>query len=183
MSTPTSRERIVAAAAAIASVEGVEALTLGRLSKETGISKSNVVERFGSLEDLRLATIEHAAQVFAREVVTPAEGHRPGQDRLLALTEGWLDYVRRGVFPGGCFLTRVAAEHAGRTGPIADAVRQQTTSWTQLLADQAKAGAMTSPSQLAYELVALGTPAVLETGQTARRRARTAIRARIAAKP
>ena len=55
----------------IASIEGLEGLSLGRIATELELSKSGVFALFGSKEELQLATIRAAAAVFAEQVVTP----------------------------------------------------------------------------------------------------------------
>ena len=110
-----SRGRILEQAARLATVEGLDGLSIGRLAEATAMPKSSVYVLFGSKEELQLATIEAARASFIREVVSPAlRGDRPGRDRLAALCEGFLSYVQRRVFPGGCFFVATAAELGGR---------------------------------------------------------------------
>jgi AcrR family transcriptional regulator len=69
-----SRARIVKEAAQLATIEGIEGLSIGRLADATGIAKSSVYALFGSKEELQLATINAARDSFIVEVVTPALG-------------------------------------------------------------------------------------------------------------
>ena len=52
-----TRQSILERAVDIASVEGLEGLTIGRLADELDMSKSGLFAHFGSKEDLQLATI------------------------------------------------------------------------------------------------------------------------------
>ena len=98
-----SRARIVEQAAKLATIDGLEGLSIGRLAEATGLPKSSVHALFGSKEQLQLATISAARDSFITEVVGPAlSSTEPGRERLLALCEGYLSYVERRVFPGGC---------------------------------------------------------------------------------
>ena len=91
-----SRARVVEQAAQLATIEGIEGISIGRLADATGIAKSSVYALFGSKEDLQLATINAARDSFIIEVVVPAlRTTEPGRQRLLALCEGFLSYVER----------------------------------------------------------------------------------------
>ncbi len=86
-------------AAQLATIEGIEGISIGRLADATGIAKSSVYALFGSEEELQLATINAARDSFIFEVVAPAlQTTEPGRQRLLALCEGSLSYVKRRVF-------------------------------------------------------------------------------------
>src|SRR5687767_12292166 len=102
-----TRESILATAADIASVEGLGGLTIGRLATELRMSKSGLFAHFGSKEELQLATNAAAKDRFVAAVLAPAERLPPGRDRLQHLIDGWLAYLREGVFAGGCFFTTV----------------------------------------------------------------------------
>src|ERR1700722_19285104 len=67
-----TRESILRAAVDLASVEGLEGLTIGRLADELNMSKSGLFAHFGSKEELQLATIEMARPIFVDHVVRPA---------------------------------------------------------------------------------------------------------------
>src|SRR5688500_7619204 len=98
-----TRTAILEGAARLASVEGLEGLSIGRLAEHLGISKSGLYAHFRSKEELQLATIRTAEAIYERDVVGPAMDAPAGAARLLALSDAFFDYVRRGVFPGGCF--------------------------------------------------------------------------------
>jgi AcrR family transcriptional regulator len=184
-----SYQLIVTAAARLATVEGLEGLSIGRLADEIGMSKSGLYAHFDSKEDLQLAAIEAAEAVYAAEVITPATAAPEGLERAEALCERYLSYVERGVFPGGCFFAAVAAEWDARRGPIRDRVRAVLAGWTVLLetnlATARERGDLPADAdlpQLAFELNALlheanghhllfGEPAVLDRARSAIRRA------------
>jgi AcrR family transcriptional regulator len=161
-----SRDTILDAAAELATVEGLDGLSLGRLAEVTGMSKSGVFGLFGSKEELQLATIDKARHVFITEVIGPALNASPGRDQLVALCVGYLDHVERRVFPGGCFFASVASEVSSRPGPVRDRVADEQKQWTSLLTENAKqaieAGELaadTDPEQLTLELSTMLTGA------------------------
>jgi len=186
-----SRARIVEHAARLATVEGLEGLSIGRLAEAAGLPKSSVHALFGSKEQLQLATIGAARDSFIAEVVTPAfRGGEPGRARLLALCEGFLSYVERRVFPGGCFFVAASAEVGAQAGPVHDEVARIQREWRDLLVEQARAAVgrgelpdSTDAAQVAFELgvILAGTNlvSVLHDDLQVIGRARTAIRARL----
>jgi AcrR family transcriptional regulator len=128
-----SYRAILDAAARLATVEGLEGLSIGRVANEIGMSKSGLFSHFASKQDLQLATIATAEAVYAAEVIEPAMEVPEGLERLEQLCERYLSYVKRGVFPGGCFFASAAAELDTRGGPIRDRVRAVLASWDELL--------------------------------------------------
>lgn len=132
-----TRETVVALAADIASLEGLEGLTIGRLARETGMSKSGLFAHFGSKEELQLATLERAREVFLREVVEPSHESPEGLPRLYAMFMNWLGYVERSVFRGGCFFSAASAEFDGRPGKVRDKVAALTRYWRDLIEEEA----------------------------------------------
>src|ERR1043166_4628074 len=117
-----TRRAILETAVHIASAEGLEGLTIGRLATELSMSKSGLFAHFGSKEELQLATVEAARDIFVREVIRPAFEAPKGVARLWGLCDVWLEYVRREVFRGGCFFAAAAAEFDGRPGAVRDRI-------------------------------------------------------------
>jgi AcrR family transcriptional regulator len=66
------------------------------------MSKSGLYAHFKSKEELELATIETAAEVFERDVLGPAGESPGGLERVRALSEAFLGHLE-----GGC--SRAAA--------------------------------------------------------------------------
>lgn len=152
---------ILEAAMRLASIEGLSSLTIGRLARELGISKSGVFAHFRSKQRLQQETIEAAEAVFAREVVEPALAAPEGRARVEALCQSYLSYVERGVFPGGCFFAQLLAEFDGPPGDIHDLVVVGQRSWlgmlTELVATAQRHGELDpdfEAEQLAFELYA-----------------------------
>jgi len=119
-----TRASILQRAVDLASLEGLEGLTIGRLAEELKMSKSGLFAHFGSKEELQLAAIDAAGQRFIDVVVKPAIEAPRGYPRLVAICNSWLDYVRRRVFPGGCFFAAASFEFDGRPGIVRDAVKK-----------------------------------------------------------
>jgi AcrR family transcriptional regulator len=187
-----SRAAILREAARMATVDGLEGLSLARLAEAIGMSKSGLFAHFGSKEELQLATIESAGALFAELVVEPARQEPPGVRRLRAYVERFLEHVEEGVFPGGCFFVSAVSELNTHPGTVRDRAMAFSQQWMTLLAQQIAAGQASGeldpsadPAQVAFELnafmvlgdlqfVANGEPAVLE-------RVRRAVDLRLAA--
>ncbi|WP_049578476.1 TetR/AcrR family transcriptional regulator, partial [Streptomyces sp. SBT349] len=154
-----TRERIIERGVDVASVEGFEGLTIGRLAADLGLSKSGLLGHFGTKLALQLATLERAAVIFNREVWAPASGATPGLPRLRAVCEAWISYLVRGVFPGGCLFVSATFEQDGRTGPVRALLRRQFRTWQRRLTAEIRtataAGDLPSETdacQLVFEL-------------------------------
>jgi AcrR family transcriptional regulator len=164
-----TRAQILETAANLASVEGLEGLTIGRLATELGMSKSGLFAHFGSKEELQLATIGAAREIFAREVVAPAREAERGLPRLEALIAAKLRYERGEIFDGGCFFETVRGEFdSRRPGPVRDAIEADLDEWNALMLRVIRSAitaghlrADTDAEQLLYEIEALSTTATL----------------------
>lgn len=128
-----TRKAILETAVHIASAEGLEGLTIGRLALELSMSKSGLFAHFGSKEDLQVATVEAARAIFINEVIKPAFETAQGLARLWKLCDIWLAYVQSGVFRGGCFFAAAAAEFDGRPGPVRDRIAEIMKEWLSTL--------------------------------------------------
>jgi len=184
-----TRRAILDEAVQIASAEGLEGLSIGRLAEALGVSKSGLFAHFGSKLDLQIDTVRAAREVFMEEVVGAArlEG---GVGEILSLTDAWLDYMEREVFRGGCFLVAASVEFDSRPGPVRDEIAGLVSEWLMALEaaidDAQDAGDVsreTDAQQLAFELHSLCMGAnwafQLYRDTAAFDRARSAIRRRL----
>jgi AcrR family transcriptional regulator len=185
-----SRRTILDAAARLATVEGLDGLSIGRLAEHIGMSKSGLYAHFGSKEELQLATVETAAEIFRDDVIRPAGIVETPLARLEALCEGFLSHVERRVFPGGCFFVSAAAELDTHPGPVRERVADFLRDWLADLEDLAARAQEDGeldpgeePAQLAFELdsylLMANMAFVLSDDPDTVRRARAAIRARL----
>jgi AcrR family transcriptional regulator len=157
-----TRGAILRTAASLATVDGLEGLSIGNLAIATGISKSGLYAHFGSKQELQLATVDEAEQILSAEVIQPALAARPGLGQLAALCEAFFSYVERRVFPGGCFFAATALEMGTRPGPVRDRVAAVQSGFTALLhsfavtaLEQHELAASEDPDRLAFELHAI----------------------------
>ena len=185
-----SRQMILEAAAMLATVEGLDGLSIGRLAEHVGMSKSGLYAHFASKEALQLATIETAQEIFDDAVVRPTASIEDPIDRLLAICEAYIAHVESRVFPGGCFFAAVAAEFDTHPGAVRARIMGVIDEWSATLLGplqeaqaQGLLAASEDPEQIAFEVNAyllLGNMAfVLSQDSAVFERARRAIHFRL----
>jgi AcrR family transcriptional regulator len=147
------------AATSLATVDGLEGLSIGHLAAMIGISKSGLYAHFGSKQELQLATVEEADRIFAEEVVRPALAAPPGLAQLVAVCEAFFDYLQRRTFPGGCFFAAAALEMGTRSGPVKERVAAFQSEFVALIRgfaatalEQQELPTREDPDRLAFEL-------------------------------
>jgi AcrR family transcriptional regulator len=170
-----TRRKVAREAAMIATVSGLDSISVGGLAERTGVSKSGILTVFGSREAIQVAAVAEARRIYQEHVIGPAWGSEPGLPRLRALIGAWRRYVDSAVFPGGCFLLTTTVEYGRREGPVADAVRRLHREWLDVLEDDLRAAGVVDPEGDAFQIDALldagasrfqlyGDPADLERG-------------------
>lgn len=148
-----TRASILDRAVDIASVEGLEGLTIGRLAAELRMSKSGLFAHFGSKQELQLATVAAAAERFRARVIDPALELPDGAPRLRAMAERYLDQLRD--YSGGCFFAATSVEYDDRPGPVRDAIAASLDAWMRELERQARIAGAEKPGRCAFELYSL----------------------------
>lgn len=185
-----TRRAILKGATELATLDGLEGLSIGRLADHIGMSKSGLYAHFGSKEELQLATIDAAQEIFDREVGEPTRREPEGVAQVLAFCDAYLSYLERGVFPGGCFFAGAAAELSTHDGRVKEKLRAFTAAGMEALAAMirvAQARGEVDPGadagQLAFEIDALlhaaNTGFLLHGGDESLERARTGVRYRL----
>ncbi len=157
-----TRRAILDKALALATQIGLEGLTIGRLAKEAGMSKSGLFAHFASKENLQIAVLELATERFVDTVVRPAQSSAPGKPRLQALIERWIVWEQAIFQPGGCIFVAVAREFEDRPGAVRDYIVRDQRRWLDALAGAARSAideghfrADVDPQQMAYDFYAI----------------------------
>src|SRR3954470_23535370 len=172
------REAILTAAVSLATVDGLEGLTIGNLAGSLGMSKSGVYAHFGSKQDLQLATVDEAGRIFRAEVIEPALAAPRGLAQLVAVCDAFFDHLLRHTFPGGCFFAGAALEMGTRPGPVKEQIAEFQSGLTALMrqfiltaVEQHELPDDEDPDALAFELngiiLAANTGFVLGQGPAA----------------
>jgi AcrR family transcriptional regulator len=154
-----TREAIVREAVSLATLDGLEGLSIGHLASALEMSKSGIYAHFGSKEELQLATVDEAERIFQAEVIEPALAAAPGLGQLLTLADAFLAYLLRRTFPGGCFLAGAVLEMGSRPGPVKERVADFQGRFTALIRqfvataiEQQQLPASEDPDALTFEL-------------------------------
>ena len=187
-----TKRTILARAVDIASAEGLEGLTIGRLASDLRVSKSGLFAHFGSKLELQLETVHAASEVFQQDVWGPVAELEPGLVQLAGLMQSWLRYFHDATLTGGCFFASAYHEFDSRPGPVRDEIAAQKRRWMAAIVHHVKVAQRrgelrkdADPEQLAFELDAAGSMAnslwQLEGDERAFDRARVAIRGRLEA--
>jgi len=150
-----TRAAILERAVDLASVEGLEGLTIGRLAADLEMSKSGLFAHFGSKQELQLAAVDAAARRFAAAVIEPAMSSPEGAPRLRAIADAYLAHLDRNAYSGGCFWAATSVEYDDRPGPVRDAVATALDAWLGELERQARIAGATEPGRVAFELYAV----------------------------
>lgn len=150
-----TRDRIVDRALAMASVEGLDALSLGDLANDVGMSKSGLFAHFRSKEALQLDVLNAAVEKFRQFVIIPALAEPRGQPRLRALFTRWLSWEQHDSMPGGCVFVHAAFEWDDREGAVRDAVAAFQREWMAFLAGAAQRANVPNPEQFAFQMLGI----------------------------
>lgn len=127
-----TRASILETALEVARLEGLDALSIGRLAKGVGLSKSGLFAHFKSKESLQLCVLEHGVEEFLQAVVRPALKAPRGEPRLRAIFDNWLAWAA-GQDKGGCIFLGAAIEYDDRPGALRQYLVRTQHDWIQTL--------------------------------------------------
>jgi AcrR family transcriptional regulator len=165
-----TRQTVLRQAVDVASLEGLNGLSFGRLATNTGLSKAGIQTLFKTKEILQLAAIDHAREMFIEAVIKPARSAPHGMERLRRLIEHWIVYAETPLFAGGCFRAANLAEYDSQPGLVRDALFRDQQEWTGVIATElSHAMAHGEINELDADLTAFHIDAVLCAVNTALR--------------
>jgi AcrR family transcriptional regulator len=144
----------------IATVSGLDAITVGGLAADTGLSKSGILTVFPNREAIQVEAVAEARRIYIATVIRPVWDLPPGRERLNGLLDSWVAYVRAETFPGGCFLTTTSVEFGHRDGAVAEAVRALKQEWLDLLEGELRTAGADDPEDGAFRIDAFLMAAV-----------------------
>lgn len=136
----------------VATVHGLDSITVGSLAEQTGHSKSGILTVFTNREAIQIAAVAEARRLYRDHVIAPAWHLEAGKLRLRAVLANWVAYLRNEIFPGGCFIAATSVEYGHREGPVADAVRDLTREWLQILEAELTTAGSAEPADDAFRI-------------------------------
>jgi len=177
-------------AVSLATIDGLEGLSIGNLAGALDMSKSGVYAHFGSKQELQLATVDEAEQIFQAEVIEPALAAEAGLAQLVAVCDAFFDYLLRRTFPGGCFFAGAVLEMGTRPGPVKERIAAFQGGFTALIRqlvvaalERHELSADEDPDALTFELngiiLAANSSFVLREDPAALDMARSVVRLRL----
>ena len=189
-----TREAIVREAVSLATLDGLEGLSIGNLASALDMSKSGIYAHFGSKQELQLATVDEAGRIFQAEVIEPALAAASGLAQLVTLCDAFFDHLLRRTFPGGCFFAGAALEMGTRPGPVKEQIAAFQGRLTALIRqfvvtalEQHELPTDEDPEALTFELngiiLAANTNFVLRDDAATLTMARNVVRRRLGAIP
>lgn len=153
---------ILEKAAGLASVCGLEEMSIGNLAKATGLSKSGLFAHFNSKENLQTQVIQWVAEMFTEQVMRPAFKEPRGIPRIRAIFENWKDWIDGDSLPGGCIMIASSTEFSDKPGAVRDEIvtmmdtlLQSLTRTAQIAVEEGHFKTDTDPRQFAFEFESL----------------------------
>ncbi len=153
-----TKAAILEVAVVLASLDGLEGLTIARIAERMEMSKSGVFAHFGSREDLQIEVVREYHRKFEEEVFMPAMQEKRGLARLIKLFDNWIARVTQEI-DSGCIYISGAIEYDERDGPVRDELTRSVRIWMAALVKAVEQGvergqlyADTDPVQLVFEM-------------------------------
>jgi AcrR family transcriptional regulator len=126
-------------AVGIASRIGFNALTIGQLAEQTGMSKSGLFAHFNSKEALQLETLERGREKFTDIVIRPTLATPRGIRRVRAMLDHWLVWETQAL-EGGCVFVTGSIEFDDQPGALHDALVRNQTDWAETIQTVVRTG-------------------------------------------
>jgi AcrR family transcriptional regulator len=152
-----TRDRILDQALDLATIVGIEGLSIGELAKAAQMSKSGLFAHFDSKEDLQIEVLKKATVYFIETVVSPALREPRGEPRVRALFDRWLAWET--LRTGGCPFMAASFELDDKPGRVRDALVATQQDWIdnltaaiQIAVDEGHFRKDVDAGQLAFEV-------------------------------
>ncbi len=151
----TTRRAILDGAIPMASLKGLNGITIGDLAAALGMSKSGLYVHFGSKEALQLALIDRVFSDFARDVAAPALAVPDGPEQLKALLDGWVAWSCADGHPGGCPMLAAVMDADADLGPVRDRLAEGWGRWRLTVRRAAERAGVADPEDITRLIFAL----------------------------
>ena len=157
-----TRENILSKAFELASENGLESLTIGELAKQCGMSKSGLFAHFNSKDNLQIAVLDYANQIFTQRVIVPARERTSItiEEKLTLLLDNWLGWNHS--FQGSCMFLDAWKETSAEAAPTQQVLKKTIATWIEYLRIQVAKGVENGefrqdlePRQATFELYGL----------------------------
>ncbi|MDT8365375.1 MAG: TetR/AcrR family transcriptional regulator [bacterium] len=157
-----TKNKILEEAAGLASICGLEDMSIGKLAKATGLSKSGLFAHFNSKENLQTQVVQWVAEMFTEQVMRPAFNEPRGIPRIRGVFENWKDWIEGDSLPGGCIMIASSTEFDDKPGAVRDEIvgmmsdlLQSLTRTARIAIEEGHFKADSDPKQFAFEFESL----------------------------
>ena len=157
-----TKDKILEKAAGLASICGLEDISIGKLAKATGLSKSGLFAHFKSKESLQTQVVQLAGEMFTEQVMVPAFRKPRGIPRIRAIFENWKEWIDGESLPGGCIMIASATEFDDKPGAVREEIvrmmsqlLESLTRTAQIAIEEGHFKADADPRQFAFEFESL----------------------------
>ena len=157
-----TKNKILEEAAGLASICGLEDMSIGKLAKATGLSKSGLFAHFNSKENLQTQVVQWVAEMFTEQVMLPAFNEPRGIPRIRGVFENWKDWIEGDSLPGGCIMIASSTEFDDKPGAVRDEIvgmmsdlLQSLTRTARIAIEEGHFKADSDPKQFAFEFESL----------------------------
>jgi AcrR family transcriptional regulator len=157
-----TKSKILEKAAGLASICGLEDMSIGKLAKATGLSKSGLFAHFNSKENLQTQVVQWVAEMFTEQVMRPAFNEPRGIPRIRGIFENWKDWIEGDSLPGGCIMIASSTEFDDKPGVVRDEIvgmmsdlLQSLTRTARIAIEEGHFRADADPRQFAFEFESL----------------------------
>ncbi|MCA9532055.1 MAG: TetR/AcrR family transcriptional regulator [Myxococcales bacterium] len=117
-----TRQAILHCATQLASVHGLDGISVGGLASAMDMSKSGVFAHFRSKEALDVAVLEYVRDRFLTDTLLPSFKAKRGLARIHALRDRMVDWMHADWLPGGCPMLPAGFELDDKPGAARDIV-------------------------------------------------------------
>ncbi|MBV1907978.1 MAG: TetR/AcrR family transcriptional regulator [Kangiellaceae bacterium] len=134
-----TRKVILAEGLQMATSRSLTDVTIGELAKASSLSKSGLYAHFGSKENLQMAIVDYASEIFVDKVIKDVSTRLPPIERLTALMFRWLNWYEGSAKK--CLFLSATIEFDDRPGIVREALHTELNRWIKYLekiAEQAK---------------------------------------------
>jgi len=155
-----TRQHILAEGLLMATEKSLNEVTIGELAKAAKLSKSGLFAHFQSKENLQIAIINYASQIFTERVIKSVNENLSPIEKLQSLANNWLDWYEGSA--KSCIFMTGTMEFDGKPGQVRNALHNQIHRWikfleikTQQAANEQELMQNTDPKQFVFELYSL----------------------------
>jgi AcrR family transcriptional regulator len=148
---PTSRERLLEAAAELFYAEGTVAVGVDKVCQQAQVSKRSLYQLFGTKDELVAESLRQSGESLLAQYLPLPDDVRPARERILHVF-GWLDQTSSTAVFAGCPFVNTAIELKNPAHPAAIVAAEFKDELTAFFEREAASMGVADPALLAQQL-------------------------------